>query len=218
MFTLETGVSVTKLTTKVRTGVRGYLWVSFLIAAAALKTPTRNGYNAQGVNLIFWFGRFYAARTGSRRRRCQRNSIYVYIFIYAYICVHIIYIYLYMNIHVHACIRINMHIAIPHLHCFVAGSALREPKAAGADADGTPEPDRRGLPCALGTTSLGGTRGKSVAAYPPLDTAHDALCIDSITRRGSGEDNCEKWFRISLPEPEVMVWLPMVLSRMLMIN
>jgi len=44
--------SVTKLTTKVRIG-RGYLWGSFLIAAAALKTPTRNGYNAQGVNLNF---------------------------------------------------------------------------------------------------------------------------------------------------------------------
>jgi len=44
--------SVTKLTTKVRIG-RGYLyvWGSFLIASAALKTPTRNGYNAQGVNL-----------------------------------------------------------------------------------------------------------------------------------------------------------------------
>ena len=42
--------SVTKLTTKVRIG-RGYLWGSFLIAAAALKTPTRDGYNAQGVNL-----------------------------------------------------------------------------------------------------------------------------------------------------------------------
>ena len=41
------------LTTKVRIG-RGYLWGSFLIAAAALKTPTRNGYNAQGVNLKFW--------------------------------------------------------------------------------------------------------------------------------------------------------------------
>jgi len=26
-------------------------WGSFLIATAALKTPTRNGYNAQGVNL-----------------------------------------------------------------------------------------------------------------------------------------------------------------------
>jgi len=36
-------------TTRVRIG-RGYLWASFLIAAAALKTPTRNGYNAQGVN------------------------------------------------------------------------------------------------------------------------------------------------------------------------
>jgi len=44
--------SVTKLTTKVRIG-RGYLWRSFLTAAAALKTPTRNGYNAQGVNLKF---------------------------------------------------------------------------------------------------------------------------------------------------------------------
>ena len=44
--------SVTKLTTKVRIG-RGYLWGSFLIAAAALKTPTRNGYNAQGVYLNF---------------------------------------------------------------------------------------------------------------------------------------------------------------------
>ena len=44
--------SVTKLTTKVRI-VRGYLWGSFLIAAAALKTPTRNGHNAQGVNLKF---------------------------------------------------------------------------------------------------------------------------------------------------------------------
>jgi len=42
--------SVTKLTTKVRIG-RGYLWGSFLIVAAALKTPTRNGYDAQGVNL-----------------------------------------------------------------------------------------------------------------------------------------------------------------------
>jgi len=44
--------SVTKQTTKVRIG-RGYLWGSFLIAAAALKTPTRNDYNAQGVNPNF---------------------------------------------------------------------------------------------------------------------------------------------------------------------
>jgi len=29
------------------------VWGSFLIAAAALKTPTRNDYNAQGVNLTF---------------------------------------------------------------------------------------------------------------------------------------------------------------------
>jgi len=43
--------SVTNLTTKVIIGSRGYSWGSFLIAAAALKTLTRNGYNAQGVNL-----------------------------------------------------------------------------------------------------------------------------------------------------------------------
>jgi len=49
--------SVTKLTTKVRIG-RGYLWGSFLIAAAALKTRTRNGYNAQGVNLNYPGGTF----------------------------------------------------------------------------------------------------------------------------------------------------------------
>jgi len=47
--------SITKLTTKVRIG-RGYLWGSFLIAAAALKTPTRSGYNAQGVNLKMQVG------------------------------------------------------------------------------------------------------------------------------------------------------------------
>jgi len=35
--------------TKVRMGV----WGRFLIAAAALKTPTRNGYDAQGANLTF---------------------------------------------------------------------------------------------------------------------------------------------------------------------
>jgi len=29
------------------------VWGSLLIAAAALKTPTKNGYNAQGVNLTF---------------------------------------------------------------------------------------------------------------------------------------------------------------------
>jgi len=46
--------SVTKLTTKVKIGGRGYAWGSFLIAAAALKPPTRNGYTAQGVNLNFY--------------------------------------------------------------------------------------------------------------------------------------------------------------------
>jgi len=31
------------------------VWGSFLIAAAAFKTPTRNGYNAQGGNLTFYY-------------------------------------------------------------------------------------------------------------------------------------------------------------------
>jgi len=44
-------------------------------------------------------------------------------------------VYMYKKIHVHTCIRISMLIAIPRLYCFVAGAALREPKAAGADAD-----------------------------------------------------------------------------------
>jgi len=34
------------------------VWGSFLIAAAELKTPTRNGYNAQGANLTFLFASF----------------------------------------------------------------------------------------------------------------------------------------------------------------
>jgi len=37
-----------RCTTKVR-----MVWGRFLIAAAALKTPTRHGYTAQGVNLNF---------------------------------------------------------------------------------------------------------------------------------------------------------------------
>jgi len=38
---------------------------SFLIAAAALKTPTRNGYTAQGVNLTI--GVFPSLRMPTRR-------------------------------------------------------------------------------------------------------------------------------------------------------
>jgi len=108
--------SVTKLTTKVRMG-RGYLWGIFLIAAAALKTPTRNDYNAQGVNLKR--GRLPAARffvglvlvrmplqallaVGatsfvSVRMPCDTQHlrkggyepvyIYIYIYIYIYMCV-----------------------------------------------------------------------------------------------------------------------------------
>jgi len=34
------------------------VWGSFFIAAAALKTPKKNGYNAQGVNLTFNLGTF----------------------------------------------------------------------------------------------------------------------------------------------------------------
>jgi len=47
----------------------GVCW-SFLIAAAALKTPTRNGYNAQGVNLTFRFEVF------SRQLRPYNNVLF----------------------------------------------------------------------------------------------------------------------------------------------
>jgi len=66
--------SVTKLTTKVRIG-RGYLLGSFLIAAAALKTPTRNGYNAQGVNLKFAWGPFSVDSLPLRRRSDRRDQL-----------------------------------------------------------------------------------------------------------------------------------------------
>jgi len=42
------------------------VWGSFLIAAAALTTATRNGYNAQGVNLTSWLlctNQYYSVRT-----------------------------------------------------------------------------------------------------------------------------------------------------------
>jgi len=61
--------SVTKLTTKVRIGGRGYLWGSFLIPAAALKTPTRNCYNAHGVNLNFLAHRRHKTRQWTATRR-----------------------------------------------------------------------------------------------------------------------------------------------------
>jgi len=63
-------LSVTKLTTKVRIG-RGYLWGSFLIAAAGLKTPTRNGYNAQGVNL-----NFYRVRVNTTNKQPHERTPY----------------------------------------------------------------------------------------------------------------------------------------------
>jgi len=39
-------------------------WGSFLIAAAALKTPTRNGYNAQDGNLTFCIGGWHEGGAG----------------------------------------------------------------------------------------------------------------------------------------------------------
>jgi len=48
------------------------VWGSFLIAAAALKTLTRNGYNAQGVNLTFYVGLTLALTRGWTRVRVPR--------------------------------------------------------------------------------------------------------------------------------------------------
>jgi len=39
------------------------VWWSFLIAAAALNTPTMNGYNVQGINLTFAFSSSKTGRT-----------------------------------------------------------------------------------------------------------------------------------------------------------
>jgi len=58
--------SVTKLTTKVRIG-RGYLWGSFLIAAAALKTPTRNDYSAPSTSI--------SVKAEVQRTRIQRAQV-----------------------------------------------------------------------------------------------------------------------------------------------
>jgi len=68
--------SVTKLTTKVRIG-KGYLWGSFLIAAAALKTPTRNGYNAQGVNLNCYIPFVFQVCTAVAFGAWQRGQVEV---------------------------------------------------------------------------------------------------------------------------------------------
>ena len=78
--------SVTKLTTKVRIG-RGYLWGSFLIAAAALKTPTRNGYNAQGVNLNF-------AASDLKASLYTHTHTHTHTCIYVCICVYVSFPYL----------------------------------------------------------------------------------------------------------------------------
>ena len=69
--------SVTKLTTKVRIG-RGYLWGSFLIAAAALKTPTRNGYNAQGVNLNLYASIIYTIQARPNSNLLLRTYYLLY--------------------------------------------------------------------------------------------------------------------------------------------
>jgi len=51
---------------------------NFLIAAAALKTPTRNGYNAQGVKLTFGISRTgetrHSDRLPQRRLRVKVNT------------------------------------------------------------------------------------------------------------------------------------------------
>jgi len=85
--------SITKLATKVRIG-RGYLWGSLLTVAAALKTPTRNGYNAQGVNLKSIYINIYVA-PGSLRltplsdRTGLRIPLGPYtILFHSFLCVH----------------------------------------------------------------------------------------------------------------------------------
>jgi len=49
------------------------VWGSFLIAAATLKAPTRNGYNAQGVNLTFYI--FWSFLGGGKRLRDESGNV-----------------------------------------------------------------------------------------------------------------------------------------------
>ena len=69
------------------------VWGSFIIAAAALKTPTRNCYNAQGVNLTFLssFSRWYGEcnhkiglvpQSYLVEMETAPQVIYIYIYIY----------------------------------------------------------------------------------------------------------------------------------------
>jgi len=78
------------------------VWGNFLIAiaAAALKTPTRNGYNAQGVNLtllrveessrseselaLWHFSGFDAAGLCARVRACAGAAEYVHTYIHGF--------------------------------------------------------------------------------------------------------------------------------------
>jgi len=49
---------------------------SFLIAAAVLKTPTRNGYNARGVNLTFYSVFIYGSSESTVLRSVVSRSVY----------------------------------------------------------------------------------------------------------------------------------------------
>ena len=92
------------------------VWGSFLIVAAALKTPTRNGYNAQGVNLTFYFllagaavgggegafrGRVAPGQEGPAALRTGTVYVYTHTHTYIYICTHLsIYVYIYIYIYI----------------------------------------------------------------------------------------------------------------------
>jgi len=86
------------------------VWGSFILAAAALKTLTRNGYNALGINLtcLFCYWRValhYASALQLMSSIISGNpSIYTYLYMFLYVCIRIyvcIYMYMYMYVYVY---------------------------------------------------------------------------------------------------------------------
>jgi len=101
------------LETKVR-----MVWGSFLVAAAALKTPTRNGSNAQGVNLTLYIYYKVCSRPTSQRRASPSTTWWVCIDLFMFMYILYIYrgglprihIYIYMYTHTHIYAHINIYI------------------------------------------------------------------------------------------------------------
>jgi len=89
------------------------VWESFLLAAAALKTPTGSGYNTQGVNFTSIYLSIYMAiealpelaalLLAAKARFEYRWCGCIYVCVYMYICLSI-YLSIYQSIQLSICI------------------------------------------------------------------------------------------------------------------